>query len=230
MTSPASNSPSSPNSMADAIRNAVLYQLLNVHTAMPGKVISYEYKTKKAQIQPMVDKKYTDGTTDPMPVLNNVPVIFPLAGGASITFPVNPGDYCLLIFCERSIDNFLASGQQSPPTDPRKFDLSDGVAIMGLLPFTEESPASGNNEFLISYAGSEVKIASNGDVTIKTASKVAIGTVSTEVLDVLSQALGFIANPLGVVVPSVPFSGPLADATTAAALKLQLDAIKGTIT
>lgn len=229
MSAPTSNSPTSPNSMADAIRNAVLYQLLNIHTAMPGKVVSYDYTSKKAQIQPMVDKKYTDGTTEPMPVLNNVPVIFPFAGGASITFPVNPGDFCLVICCERSIDNFLAQGQQSPPTDPRKFDLSDGVAIMGLLPFNQTSPASSNDEFLISYAGSKIKIASNGDVTIQTARKVAIGTVSTEVLDVLSQALGFIANPLGVAVPSVPFTGPLADATSAAALKVQLDAIKGTI-
>lgn len=228
MTGP--NTPSSPNTMADAINNAVLYRLMHVHTAMPGKVVSYDFATKKAQIQPMVDKKYTDGTTQPMPVLNNVPVIFPFAGGASITFPVNEGDFCLVVFCERSIDNFLSNGQQAPPTDPRKFDLSDGVAIMGLLPFSETSPASSNEEFLISYGGSEIKITSNGDVTIKTANKVAIGNLTVEVLDALSQALGFIANPLGVVVPSVPFSGPLADAATATALKLQLDTIKGTIT
>lgn len=224
------SSPTSPNTMTDAIRNAVLYQLLNVHTAMPGKIVSYDFSTKKAQIQPMVDKKYTDGTTEPMPVLNNVPVIFPFAGGASITFPVNPGDFCLVICCERSIDNFLANGQQAAPTDPRKFDLSDGVAIMGLLPFNETSPVSTNNEFLIAYGGSEIKIDSTGNVTINTANKVAIGNATTEVLDVLSQALGFIANPVGVVVPSVPFTGPLADAASAAALQVQLNLIKGTIT
>lgn len=224
------SSPTSPTTMTDAIRNAILYQLLNIHTAFPGKVITYEFAMKKASIQPMIDKKYTDGTTEPMPILNNVPVIFPFAGGASITFPVNPGDYCLVVCCERSIDNFLSNGQQAAPTDPRKFDLSDGVAIMGLLPFNENSPAQNNSDFLISYAGSEIAIKQNGDVMIKTAGKVAIGNLTTEVLDVLSQALGFIANPLGVVVPSVPFTGPLADAAASLALQTQLNIIKGTIT
>lgn len=224
-----SNSPSSPNSLTDAIRNAILYQLNNTHTALPAKIVSYEFKTKKAQVQPLINKKYTDGTNEPLPILNNVPVLFPFAGGASITFPVNAGDYCLLIFCERSLDNFLSTGQQSTPTDPRKFDLSDGVAIMGLLPFTENSPVASNNELLIAYGGSEIKITSNGDVTIKTANKVAIGNMSVEVLDVLSQALSFIANPVGVVVPATPFTGALVDASAAAALKIQLDTIKGTI-
>ena len=135
-----------------------------------------------------------------------------------------------MICCERSIDNFLANGQQAAPTDPRKFDLSDGVAIMGLLPFNETSPAQNNTDFAISYSDSKIVIKQNGDVMIKTAGKVAIGNLTTEVLDVLSQALGFIANPLGVVVPSVPFTGPLADAASALALQTQLNLIKGTIT
>ena len=219
--------------MTDAIRNAILYQLLNIHTAFPGKIVSYEFETKKAQIQPMVDKKYTDGTTEPMPVLNNVPVIFPFASGASITFPVNEGDYCLVLCCERSIDNFLANGQQAAPTDPRKFDLSDGVAIMGLLPFNETSPAQNNTDFAISYAGSEIVIKQNGDVMIKTANKVAIGNLTTEVLDVLSQTLGFLSSltaiPPIATSPPTP-TQPLTFATAAGLLKTQLDAIKGTIT
>lgn len=220
--------PTSPNSMADAIRNAILYQLNNIHTAFPGKIITYDYTTKKASVQPMVDKKYTTGP-EPMPVLNNVPVIFPYAGGASITFPVNEGDFCLVVCCERSIDNFLSNGQQSPPTDPRKFDLSDGVAIMGLLPFNETSPADNNSDFLISYAGSKIRIKQDGAVVIETASTIAIGNQIAELVDVVSTILSYIANPVGVVVPAVPFTGPLADAVAAGLLKVQLDLIKGTI-
>lgn len=222
-------SPTSPTTMPDAIRNAVLYQLLNIHTAFPGMVVSYDFTTKKASIQPMVDKKYTDGTTQAMPILNNVPVIFPFASGASITFPVNAGDYCLVVCCERSIDNFLSTGAQVPPTDPRKFDLSDGVAIMGLLPFTETSPATNNTDFLIGYSGSEIRIKPNGDVTIKTAGKVAIGNPTTEVLQVISTLMTYLQ---GGAVMGPAFNGPLNAAFTAlvASLQTQLNAIKGTIT
>ena len=114
--------------LSDAIRNAVLYQQSIIHTAMPGIIVSYDYTTKKAQIQPAINKSYTNGTVQPMPVLSNVPVIFPFASGASITFPVNDGDYCLIICCERSIDNWLTTGGQVTPNDPRKMDLSDAEA------------------------------------------------------------------------------------------------------
>src|SRR5574337_198010 len=118
----------SPTTMTDAVRNAVLYQLMNIHTAFPAQIIDYDYTTKKASVQPSLNKKYTDGTVQPMPVLSNVPVIFPYASGASITFPVNEGDYCLVICCERSIDDWLNIGGQLTPSDPRKLDLSDAVA------------------------------------------------------------------------------------------------------
>lgn len=223
------SSPTSPTTMVDAIRNAVIYQLLNIHTAFPGAVVTYDYSTKKASIQPLVDKKYTDGTTQAMPILNNVPVIFPFASGASITFPVSAGDYCLVLCCERSIDNFLSNGAQSPPSDPRKFDLSDGVAIMGLMPFSETSPATNNTDFLIGYSGSEIRIKPNGDVTIKTAGKVAIGNPTTEVLQVISTLMTYLQ---GAAVTGTVLGGPLNPAFTAlvAALQTQLNAIKGTIT
>lgn len=73
--------------MTDAMRQAIQFQLYDVHTALPGQVISYDYSTQKASIQPCLKKSYLDGTTQEMPILNNVPVIFPKAGGASLTFP-----------------------------------------------------------------------------------------------------------------------------------------------
>lgn len=218
----------SPATLTDAIRNGVLYQLLNVHTAFPGKIVTYDYTQKRASIQPQIDKKYTDGTTQPMPILNNVPVVFPYASGASITFPVNEGDTCLVVCCERSIDNWITNGLQQPPTDPRKLDLSDGVAIMGLVPYNQTSPADNNTDFLISYAGSKIRIKADGAVVIETATTVAIGTSSTEVLDVLSQLMGLLT---GLTVMGTAFGGPL-DATfivNVLALQAQLDAIKGTI-
>jgi len=212
-------------SPTDIFRDSVNAMLCNVHTSLPGIVVSYDATNNKATIQPALNKNFTSGEV-PMPILESVPIMFP----NNIVFPVNKGDYVLLIFVERSIDLWLSVGGQVTPTDPRKFDLSDAIAIPGLMPFTQTYPNNNNTDYIISFGGSTITIKPNGDIQIKTASKVAIGNPLVELLDVVSQILGFIANPVGVAVPAVPFTGPLVDAATAAALKIQLDTIKGTIT
>lgn len=212
-------------SPTDIFRDSVNAMLCNVHTSLPGIVVSYDATNNKATIQPALNKNFTSGEV-PMPILESVPIMFP----NNIVFPVNEGDYVLLIFIERSIDLWLSVGGQVTPTDPRKFDLSDAIAIPGLMPFTQTYPNNNNTDYIISFGGSTITIKPNGDIQIKTASKVAIGNPLVELLDVVSQILGFIANPVGVAVPAVPFTGPLVDAATAADLKIQLDTIKGTIT
>jgi len=217
-----------PVSMTDAVRQAILYQLGNIHTAMPAAIISYDHTKQKAVVQPLLNKVWTDGTVSPYKPLENVPVIFPRAGGASLTFPVFEGDTCLLVFIERSTDLWLTVGGQVSPDDNRKFDLSDGVAIMGLFPFSENSMSDNNQDVLLTYEGSSLRIKQNGDIVINTSGKVAIGNSTTEVLDILSQLL---ADLQGATVMGAALGGPLNPTFVAQALALQtqLDAIKGTI-
>lgn len=230
-----------PVTLNDAIKAAVDYRLNNLHTAMPAAIISYDYTTQKATVQPLLNKVWASGSNStpangndanklstPMPVLENVPVIFPRASSGGLTFPVVEGDTCLLVFVERSMDLWLTVGGQVNPDDNRKFDLSDAVAIMGLFPFSESSTADNNEDAILTFAGSTVRIKGNGDIVIETSSKVAIGNNVTEVLDVLSQLMGFLT---GATVMGAAFNGPLNAAfiTQVTTLKGQLDAIKGTI-
>jgi hypothetical protein len=212
--------------MTDAMRQAVLFQLYDVHTALPGQIISYDYSIQKATIQPCLKKSYLDGTTQEMPILNNVPVIFPRAGEASLTFPVLPGDTCLLLFIERSTDLWKSVGGVVAPNDPRKFDLSDAVAIMGLLPFSENSLSENNEDVLLTYKNSSIRIKASGDIQIETASKVAIGNTSAEVLDIVSSILGILITSVTTAPGSPIFQGV---GPTYASLKLALDSIKGSI-
>ncbi len=212
--------------MTDAMRQAIQFQLYDVHTALPGQVISYDYSAQKASIQPCLKKSYLDGTTQEMPILNNVPVIFPKAGGASLTFPVMPGDNCLLLFIERSTDLWKSVGGIVAPNDPRKFDLSDAVAIMGLMPFSENSLSENNEDVLLTYKNSNIRMKANGDIQIQTASKVAIGNASAEVLDIVSSILGILATSVTTAPGSPIFQGV---GLTYATLKFALDSIKGSI-
>ena len=94
--------------LARLLRTSFASQARGLHTALPGRVVSYDKGKQSANIQPMLDRS-VNGETEQMPVVVGVPVIFPRGGGASITFPVQEGDGCLLIFCERSLTSGRAT-------------------------------------------------------------------------------------------------------------------------
>jgi len=138
-------------SQAEIIRKYVDSRLADVHTMMPGRIESFDAEKQKADVSPMLKRvqEADDGAiVEDIPVIPSVPVQFPRAGGHMITFPVQRGDRCMLVFAERSIDNYQLGGggeESGPPArysaaDPELFqmhDLSDPVAVLGWYPDTE---------------------------------------------------------------------------------------------
>ncbi|EDR3673570.1 baseplate protein [Salmonella enterica subsp. arizonae serovar 40:z4,z24:] len=74
----------------------------------------------------------TDGAEMPLPLLVDVPVQFPRAGGFALTYPVDPGDEGLVVFSDRCIDGWFSSGAVGIPPDHRQHDLSDAMFIPGI--------------------------------------------------------------------------------------------------
>lgn len=69
----------------------------------------------------------------PLPLLVNVPAVFPSAGGWNLTFPIQPGDECLLVFADTQLDIWWQNGGTgNNPISQRRHDLSDAVAVFGL--------------------------------------------------------------------------------------------------
>lgn len=66
-----------------------------------------------------------------IPLLVDVPVVMPRAGGYSLVFVPKVGDECLVVFADMCIDAWWQSGGVQPQADKRRHDLSDGFAIMG---------------------------------------------------------------------------------------------------
>jgi len=66
------------------------------------------------------------------PTLVNVPVAFMNGGGGYLTFPIIPGDSCILLFCDRDMDIWFATGQVTPPNSERLHDINDAVALIGI--------------------------------------------------------------------------------------------------
>lgn len=101
----------------------------------PGIVVSFDASSCTAVIQPAVGglKREQDGTTTPttLPVITDVPVVFPRGGFGVITFPVAAGDEVLLVFSCRPIDAWWQSGGVQRPGFSRMHSLSDAFAVIG---------------------------------------------------------------------------------------------------
>lgn len=106
----------------------------NVHTSIPGEIVKYAGHSKRlASVKPLVRLKALDGSSVPLPVIDNVPVVFPSSGEFSLLFPVKKGDGCLISFCESGIGNWIAgSGQEVDADDSTRFSLTDAVCFPGL--------------------------------------------------------------------------------------------------
>lgn len=145
--------------LADIIRNANANALEDVHTCAPGRVVSVN--GGRVNVKPLLNRRLRDGRTEEMPVVPDVPVWFPSGGGASITWPISNGDGCLLIFAERSIDEWKGSFDEEAPDDPRRHQLADAIALVGLKPDME--PGQG----IVLTMGGVTLTVSDGGVAIE---------------------------------------------------------------
>ena len=139
--------------LAKVIKDAIEARLVDLHTFMPGVIISYNPAKQLAQVQPSLKKKLANGTIKALPVLNNVPVWCWQAGQASITMPTKVGDPCMIFFGERSLDNWKSQGGVSDPADTRKHHLSDAVCIPGLAAFPNSIPGDASKIIITNSAG-----------------------------------------------------------------------------
>lgn len=122
------------------LKLAVKAETRQMRVGMPGQVDRVtRLKTKGCvDVVPCIRDRYADGTTQPMPVLTNVPVLMKSGGGFAEYWPLVKGDYVWLVFGERSLDEWKAQGGQGQTAaDRRRFHLSDAVAIVGPRPFND---------------------------------------------------------------------------------------------
>lgn len=122
--------------LEQVIKNAIEGRLTDVHTALPGEILSYDSTKQVCSVQPCIMRKYVNGKIVKIPVINSVPVIHPRSGSAIIHLPLKAGDKVLLIFAERSIDIWKSAGGCVDPLDTRKHHFSDAIAIPGLYPIS----------------------------------------------------------------------------------------------
>lgn len=118
-----------------SLRAALRGWQVGMWTALPGVIESFDDVALTCVVQPAIKipVRANDGTvtTAALPPVVDCPVQFPSGGNCTLTFPVAPGDECLLVFASRSVDAWWQSGGVQEQSALRMHDLSDGFALLG---------------------------------------------------------------------------------------------------
>lgn len=118
------------------IQRKLLDQLMtHMRVAVPGIIQSFNASSQTVTVQPSIRERVNlEGNPEwkEIPLLVDVPVFMPRAGGYVLTMPVKAGDECLVVFGDSCMDAWWQSGGVQNQAKKRRHDLSDGYAIVGI--------------------------------------------------------------------------------------------------
>ncbi len=114
-----------------------IFDSLNCHAV--GRIVKFDSAKQTASIQIGMLKQFPDRAV-PYPLLTDCPVVVLSGGLGSLTFPISPGDTCLVFFNDKDLDNWFSTGNEVLPNTQRKHSLSDGIALVGIR--TRANPLS----------------------------------------------------------------------------------------
>lgn len=180
-----------------AMQLALLYQI-NCHQV--GQIVSFDPAKQTAVVQLNVLRTVQDIAVVPpvfrevnYPLLLDVPCFIPAGGTGRLTFPITAGDSCLVLFNDRDIDQWFATGQTSAPNTARAHDFSDGMAIIG---FRNKANALGN----YNQTQTELRGPNSGRLTLDT--KIRLEGATTSLKNVFTMIIAALTALDGKTGPS----------------------------
>lgn len=148
----------------EVLRRILESDRLDLHTALPGRVRSYDSDTQTADIElgvrrviPVGDEDEEDRVED-YPILPSVPVVFPRGGGYFLHFPLEAGDGVLVIFAESDLNRWRETGDVSDPGVATRHGLSGAVALAGLHWRGDANAAANSNLRIGRETGPRIEI------------------------------------------------------------------------
>lgn len=159
--------PANNDTLEGAFRHILNKLNQTTDSMLPAKVISYDRKSNKATVQPLIKVVSTDNSTLSRAEINNIPVLLLGGGGYLISFPINPGDLGWIIASDRDISVFTQNFDDSIPNTFRSKDFADSVFIPDAMTGYTINPGDSINLTIQSLDG-DVKITLGGNtLTLK---------------------------------------------------------------
>lgn len=139
--------------------------LLNFNAHHLGTIQSFDSSNQAANATINYKKTFFEYNADTAnyqsvlvdyPVLSQCPVICLGGGKGSLTFPIQAGDECLILFNDRDLDNWFSGGSGSANSTARLHSFSDAIILVGVRSLAN---------VLTNYDGSRV-VLSNGTTLV----------------------------------------------------------------
>lgn len=194
----------------ESLRLALENAQASIWTAMPGIVTAVNLSAQTVSVQPAIQGVVTspDGSTQAtnLPLLVDVPIVWPRAGGFALTFPIAAGDEVLVVFGSRCIDSWWQSGGVGAQAEARMHDLSDGFAIL--------APTSQPKKFAnVSSANVQLRdTAGTTFVEITPGGKARV--IGATAIDVEAPTINMSAsNAVNITAPTIAMNGQVTQAS-----------------
>ena len=162
--------------VVEALREDI-FSNLNCHAI--GKIQEFDPSTQLATVSIEYNRavENNEDTYERVdyPNLSGVPVLF----NKCFRYPIKTGDYCILLFNDRDIDNWVSTRSKTRLASERKHSFSDAIAIVGLSPIDDFS----SNR--VEMVNGSTKISMNEKIKIMNASA-DLFSILNGVLDILS--------------------------------------------
>ena len=154
------------------------------------EVVEFDSARNTVDVQPVnMTKLSVDKEPELAPILNHIPVHYFGAADLWLTIEPEPGDHCIVMVSDRSIDNWKNEGAIISPDTTRHHDATDGIAIFGLNPYPKAIEAIESKtihlrtrdgsagvrvmqDMVESYIGPSHVTLTAGDITIETPSTI----------------------------------------------------------
>lgn len=211
------------NNLSTVIQSYIDNFETQLFTSLPAKVISFDAEEQTVSVQPTILEAYTDGLNSEFPEIDDVPVVFPSAGGGSLTFPIKTGDEVLLVFSSRNYDTWWDTGESPSLSTSQRFnEITDAIAIVGLTSKNNSVKAS-TEDVELKFNNNLIRLVSDGTIEIETKDTISVTNSNEELIKVLSDALQAVAD---ITTNTIYGPTPINNKPDVLAIKARLDTFK----
>lgn len=231
------------NSSEDQAQDDLDAACAELRVAFPAIVqaVDLEKQTVSAQIS-LQGKKTDESGSDYQnyPLLVDVPIVWPRAGGFALTFPIKAGDECLVVFADRCVDAWWQSGGVQKPIDDRAHDFSDGFAIFcptsqpKAIKNVSSDAVDLRNEARSDYISikedGQIIIEHTSDLTVKTGGNAQVTITGNATINVGGTADITVDGNTSLTTPQLTVNSPTTNITGNVTIQGTLTANNGTMT
>ena len=179
--------PAADNDLPGTMIQVLRTFLMNTDDMLPVKVLNFDRKTNRANVEHQIVMVETDGKEVERGTVINIPTLFLGGGGYSITWNLQEGDKGWIKASDRDISNFLNGYKVSAPESKRIHAFENGIFIPDVMEGLTEIPEEDLGAFVISNRDFSQKISISSDrlriehdILIETKGNVNLGVNATE--------------------------------------------------